>query len=135
MLRLTLKNATPGVHALHIHEIGRCEAPSFESAGGHVAPAGGEHGFYDGAGPHAGDLPNIYVPASTELTVEYHVDNLTLASGPRSLLDANGSSVVIHAGRDDYISDPAGRAGDRLACGVIALTGEHTIPHDRGSAK
>ena len=135
LLRLTLKNATPGVHALHIHEVGRCDAPSFESAGGHFAPDGAGHAFYDAAGPHAGDLPNIYVPASTELTVEHHLANLTLAPGPRSLLDANGSAVVIHAGGDDYISDPAGNAGERLACGAISLSGgKPSRTYDNGFA-
>ena len=31
----------------------------------------------------------------------------------------DGAALVIHDGRDDYTSDPAGSAGKRLACGVI----------------
>ena len=119
LLRLDLKNATPGVHGLHIHEIGRCEAPSFESAGGHFSPDRRVHGLLNPSGPHAGDLPNIFVPSSTELSVEYVIPDVTLDPGPRALLDANGSAIVIHAGQDDYFSDPAGHAGDRLACGPI----------------
>ena len=119
LLRLDLKNATPGVHGLHIHEVGRCDAPSFESAGGHFSADRRDHGFLNPSGPHAGDLPNIFVPSSKELSIEYLIPNLTLDPGQRSLLDANGSAVVIHADQDDYFSDPAGHAGDRLACGPI----------------
>jgi len=124
LLRLDLKNATPGVHGLHIHEVGRCDAPSFESAGGHFSPARRDHGFLNPSGAHAGDLPNIFVPSSTELSIEYLVPDVTLDPGPRSLLDANGSAIVLHADQDDYFSDPAGHAGDRLACGPIAAAGK-----------
>ena len=79
-----------------------------------------KHGFLDPAGPHAGDLPNLDVPASNKLSVEYLVTNVTLSPGPRSLLDADGSSLVMHAGKDDYATDPAGGSGDRLACAAIA---------------
>ena len=119
LLILELKNATPGVHALHIHEVGRCEPPSFASAGEHFAPDRRSHGFLNSGGPHAGDLPNIYVPTSTELSLEYLIPNVTLGAGPRSLLDADGSALVIHSGKDDHTTDPAGGAGDRLACGSI----------------
>jgi Cu-Zn family superoxide dismutase len=119
LLILELKNATPGVHALHIHEVGRCEPPSFASAGDHVTHDRRAHGFLSAGGPHAGDLPNIHIPTSTELSLEYFIPNVTLGSGPRSLLDADGSALVIHSGKDDHASDPAGGAGDRLACGAI----------------
>lgn len=120
LLKLELRNATPGVHALHIHEVGRCEAPSFESAGGHFAPSGRQHGFLNAKGPHAGDLPNIEVPATRQLTVEHLVADVTLESGSHSLLDSNGSAIVIHTGKDDYATEPAGDSGDRIACGQIA---------------
>lgn len=124
LLGLDLKNATPGVHGLHIHEVGRCDRPSFESAGGHFSPDRRAHGFLNPRGPHAGDLPNIFVPVSTELSVEYLLRDVTLDAGARSLLDANGSALVIHAGKDDYMSDPAGEAGDRLGCGPIVRDGQ-----------
>ena len=123
LLRLQLKNATPGVHALHIHEIGRCDAPSFESAGGHFEPAGRKHGFLNAQGQHAGDLPNVEVPSSLELSIEFLLPDVTLDPGQRSLLDANGSALVLHVGRDDHTSDPAGESGDRLACGPIVSDG------------
>jgi len=123
LLRLDLKNATPGVHALHIHEVGRCDGPSFESAGAHYSPDAHKHGFLNTRGPHAGDLPNIFVPADGKLSVEILEPNVTLAAGPRSLLDANGSALVIHAGKDDYTTDPSGEAGGRLGCGPILRNG------------
>jgi superoxide dismutase, Cu-Zn family len=119
LLKLDLKNATPGIHGLHIHDVGRCDRPSFDSAGGHFNPTARQHGFLNPRGPHAGDLPNIEVPTTTQLSVEYLVADVTLDPGPRSLLDANGSTIVIHAGKDDYLSEPAGDSGDRLVCGQV----------------
>ncbi len=119
ILKLELKNATPGIHGLHMHDVGRCDPPTFESAGGHFNPSRKAHGFLSQRGQHAGDLPNISVPASTEQTLEYFVTGVTIDPGPTSLLDGNGTALVIHAGQDDYTSDPAGESGDRLACGAI----------------
>jgi Cu-Zn family superoxide dismutase len=119
LLRLDLKNATPGIHGLHVHEVGRCERPSFESAGGHFNPSGRQHGLLNPQGLHAGDLPNIEVPSTTQLSVEYFLADVTIDPGPRSLIDNDGSSIVIHAGKDDHAADPAGESGDRLACGPI----------------
>lgn len=119
LLKLDLKNATPGVHGLHLHDVGRCERPSFESAGGHFNPSNRQHGFLNPRGPHAGDLPNIEVPATTHLSVESFLADVTIATGPQSLTDDNGSSIMIHTGKDDYATDPAGESGNRLACGQI----------------
>jgi Cu-Zn family superoxide dismutase len=123
LLRLELEKATPGTHGLHIHETGRCEAPAFTSAGGHFNPTRRQHGFLNSNGPHAGDLPNIEVPPTTRLWVEYLVSSVTLDRGSSSLLDADGSAIVIHSGKDDYASDPAGNAGDRIACGTVVRSG------------
>jgi Cu-Zn family superoxide dismutase len=114
-----LENMPPGVHAFHIHQTGRCEPP-FTSAGGHYNPAFADHGFAAPGGPHAGDMPNIHVPASGKLTVEVfnprvRVDDDLLDEG----MDNRGASIVIHQGPDDYQTDPAGAAGPRIACGVL----------------
>ena len=106
-----------GKHALHIHETGACEPP-FESAGGHFNPTDAEHGWDSPGGPHAGDLPNIYVGEGA-VQIEYITDRVTLEDGATSLFDDDGSAIVIHQGEDDYVSEPAGDAGTRLACGVI----------------
>jgi len=118
LLRLSLKGLPAGERAFHIHAVGRCEPP-FTSAGGHFNPAGHKHGLLVGPG-HAGDMPNLHVPASGVLTVEILNAAVTLEKGkPNSLFQSGGTSIVIHAGKDDYKSDPAGNAGDRIACGVI----------------
>ena len=119
LLKLDLRSAPPGIHGMHIHDVGTCAAPSFESAGGHFNPSGHQHGFLNPRGPHTGDLPNIEVPPTTNLSMEYMVADVTLEPGSLSLLDANGSAIVIHAGKDDHASDPAGASGNRLACGGI----------------
>ena len=119
LLQVDLGSAEAGVHAFHIHETGRCDRPAFESAGGHFAPGGAEHGLLDAEGPHAGDLPNVHVPADGRLSFEYLVAQVTLRPGDGSLLDADGSALVMHRDRDDYTSEPAGSAGDRIVCGVV----------------
>ena len=118
LLSLTLTAAPPGVHALHIHTVGKCEPPDFSSAGPHFNPDQTKHGIMNPEGPHAGDLPNIHVPLDGKLEVEFLNPVVTL-SQEAALLDADGASIVIHAGADDYKTDPAGNAGDRIACGVI----------------
>ncbi|HEY8299051.1 MAG TPA: superoxide dismutase family protein [Methyloceanibacter sp.] len=118
LLNLTLTAAPPGVHALHIHAVGKCEPPKFESAGPHFNPDQTKHGIMNPEGPHAGDLPNLHVPADGKLEVEF-LDPVVTLRQEAALLDADGASIVIHAGADDYTTDPAGNAGDRIACGVI----------------
>jgi superoxide dismutase, Cu-Zn family len=119
LLKLSLKGAAPGDHAFHVHAVGKCEPP-FTSAGGHFNPDGKKHGMEAAEGAHAGDMPNLHVPASGELVIEVANAMISLVKGqPNSVFDADGSALVIHAGADDYKSDPAGNAGDRIACGVI----------------
>jgi superoxide dismutase, Cu-Zn family len=120
LIRAELSGLPAGTHALHIHQTGKCGAPSFESAGGHFNPLGKQHGFVSEKGAHAGDLPNIHVGADGRLTLEVLASGVTLAgSGQTSLFDADGSALVVHQGADDYKTDPAGGAGPRIACAVI----------------
>jgi Cu-Zn family superoxide dismutase len=118
LLRLSLKGLPAGERAFHIHAVGRCESP-FTTAGGHFNPGGQKHGLMVGPG-HAGDMPNLHVPAGGVLEVEILNAAVTLEKGkPNSLFQKEGTAIVIHAGKDDYKSDPAGNAGDRIACGII----------------
>jgi Cu-Zn family superoxide dismutase len=118
LITLELTAAPPGAHGFHIHTTGKCEQPKFESAGGHFNPDETKHGFLNADGPHAGDMPNIHVPDNGKLTIEI-LNPMVNLSGENALLDEDGAALVIHADADDYMSDPAGHAGGRIACGVI----------------
>ena len=119
LLKMTLKGAPPGDRAFHIHAVGKCEPP-FTSAGPHFNPASHKHGLEAKEGSHAGDMPNLHIPANGELVIEIANPMVSLVKGqPNSLFDADGSAIVIHAGADDYKTDPTGNAGDRIACGVV----------------
>jgi Cu-Zn family superoxide dismutase len=119
LLTLSVKGLAPGEHAFHVHAVGKCEPP-FTSAGGHFNPGGKKHGIMAAEGHHAGDMPNLHIPSDGALTIEVMNTAITLDKGkPNSVFDGDGSAIVIHAGVDDYKSDPAGNAGDRIACGVI----------------
>ncbi len=104
-----------GLHGIHVHAVGRCDPPDFASAGPHWNPAAKKHGLNNPAGPHAGDLPNVEVAANGALGATVTLAGATMAG----LLDADGSALVIHAQADDYVTDPSGNSGARIACAVI----------------
>jgi Cu-Zn family superoxide dismutase len=121
-VRITVKiaNLPAGMHSFHIHEAGRCDPPDFKSAGEHFNPDRTEHGFLNPKGPHAGDLPNIIVKADGTAETEFTTKRITLKEGdPRSLVRQGGTSVVLHEKPDDYLTDPSGGGGNRIACGPI----------------
>jgi superoxide dismutase, Cu-Zn family len=120
LLKVSLKGMLPGEHAVHIHAVGKCEPPSFDSAGPHFNPGNTHHGMMAGPG-HAGDMPNLHIPQTGSLEVELLNTAITLDTDKRnSVFNPDGTSVVIHGGKDDYMSDPAGNSGNRIACGVIS---------------
>jgi Cu-Zn family superoxide dismutase len=119
LLTLSIKGLPVGEHAFHIHSVGKCEPP-FTSAGGHFNPGHSQHGMLSMEGQHAGDMPNLHIPSTGDLTVEVLNTAVTMEKGKaNSIFDADGSAIVIHANKDDYTTDPTGNAGDRVACAVI----------------
>jgi len=118
---------TPGLHGIHVHAKGVCTPPDFASAGGHFNPAGRQHGMGNPNGPHAGDFPNLQ--AGPDGRVHYDAVSTRLTLVGATALVADSAAVVIHAQRDDQMTDPAGNAGARVACGVLtAATGRRTAP-------
>ncbi|MBD1379008.1 superoxide dismutase family protein [Bacillus sp. IB182487] len=121
LIEIQLQNVSPGKKAIHIHENASCVKPSFESAGAHFNPYNKEHGFKNPHGPHAGDLPNIEIGADGKIDVVLTADQVTLQIGKEnSLLDMNGSALIVHENSDDYSTDPSGNSGERLICGEIS---------------
>jgi superoxide dismutase, Cu-Zn family len=119
LIALSVKGLPAGEHAFHVHGIGKCE-PSFMSAGGHFNPDKKKHGILAPEGAHAGDMPNLHIPTSGELVVEVLNGAVTLEKGrPNSLFGPEGTALIIHAGKDDYKTDPTGEAGGRIACGLV----------------
>ena len=115
---LKVKGLTAGDHAIHVHETAKCDGPDFKSAGGHFNPEHKEHGMDNAKGPHAGDMPNFTVDAKGVAKATVIAPGVTLDTGAHGIL--GGTALVIHAKADDMKTDPAGAAGDRIACGVIA---------------
>lgn len=118
-LNVQVAGLAPGRHGIHLHAVGQCVGPTFASAGGHHNPLGAQHGLDNPAGAHAGDLPNLEVNVAGRGHLDATSHHATLSSGAVSLLDADGSAIVIHANEDDQRTNPTGNSGARIACGVI----------------
>ena len=118
-IRIDGMNMPAGAHGAHVHMTGQCTAPGFESAGGHWNPTGADHGKDNPAGMHKGDLPNILIGTNGGGTLEYSIPDAGVSGSGGAMLDADGAAMVIHAGPDDYRTDPSGNSGARIACGVF----------------
>lgn len=118
-VRVEASGLAPGIYGVHLHTFGRCDPPSFESAGGHWNPTAREHGRDNPRGQHLGDLPNLMVGTDGRGSFEFSIPGAWISGGRAPLLDADGTAIVIHARADDYRTDPSGNSGARIACGVF----------------
>jgi superoxide dismutase, Cu-Zn family len=139
-IELKLAGLPPGMHGIHIHEFPKCEGPDFKSAGNHLNPDSKLHGLMHPEGAHLGDMPNVEVDPDGKLETEITVSEATLKDDKNSLLKGEGTSLVIHEKQDDGMSQPAGAAGARIACGKITLqedekTESPNTPADDGPQK
>jgi Cu-Zn family superoxide dismutase len=108
-----------GQHGIHVHQVGRCDPPDFESAGDHFNPGAKQHGSENPQGKHAGDLGNIEVAADGRGSMRMLSADLSLGAAENSLLRGQGTSLVVHSDPDDHKTDPSGNTGARVACGAI----------------
>ena len=118
---IKVDHLSSGPHAVHIHNVGKCEGPAFTTAGGHFNPTNAHHGVNNPQDPHphVGDMANLNADFMGKAEANFTLPTATLGSGPNSLFHDGGTSIVVHAKPDDFMSDPSGNSGDRIACGVI----------------
>jgi Cu-Zn family superoxide dismutase len=117
MLTLSIEGATPGEHAFHLHEVGDCSAPDGTSAGGHWNPTEQDHGQWGGDVFHLGDVANLDVGEDGTATLTVATNLWSVGTGDDN--DVVGRAVIVHAGVDDFTTQPTGAAGSRIGCGVI----------------
>ena len=119
ILYVEVNDLPPGPHGIHLHSVGACQ-PNFKAAKGHINPDGKKHGLRNPGGPDNGDLPNLFAAADGSAKAEFFTTKVSVSGGSQpALLDGDGSALVIHANRDDHMSQPIGGAGGRIGCGVI----------------
>ena len=122
-LKVQAAGLPPGDHGIHVHAVGKCDAPDFMTAGGHFNPGSKQHGLNNPQGAHAGDMPNLKVGPDGTGTFDFLLKDVSTAAGAGSLFGPDGTALVIHAGPDDEMTDPTGNSGGRIACGLIMRAG------------
>jgi len=122
-VHLLVEGLSPGEHGWHLHEFGVCDPNGdepFSSAGGHWNPTDHPHGAPDAGEHHVGDFGNLVASADGLADVEFTTTDFTFEAGETSVFDEDGTSIVVHEGKDDLTTQPSGNSGPRYACGVIA---------------
>lgn len=122
-VRLLIEGLSPGEHGWHLHEFGVCDpggAEPFSSAGEHWNPTAQPHGGPDATEHHVGDFGNLVASADGLAETEITTTDFTFEAGPTSVFDEDGTSIVVHEGRDDLTTQPSGNSDPRYACGVVA---------------
>lgn len=118
-VRVEAAGLARGAYGAHVHMVGRCDAPSFATAGAHWNPTNRQHGRDNPQGRHMGDLPNLMVGTDGRGSFEFTIPSSSISGGTMPMLDNDGVSIVIHAAADDYRTDPSGNSGARIACGIF----------------
>lgn len=107
---------TAGKHGLHFHENADCsDTGEYKKSGSHAGHAEGKHGLLNPNGPEPGDLPNLIALPDGSAQTGLFTQLITMDE----LKADNGSALIIHADKDDHISQPIGKAGARVACASI----------------
>ena len=121
LVKVDVKGLPPGEHAIHVHAASKCDPPDFKTAGPHFNPDQKKHGINNPEGHHNGDIPaNLSVKADGTDKVSIKEPDISLdPNSPNSVFANGGTAIVIHEKPDDNLTDPAGNAGARIACGVI----------------
>lgn len=119
MVRIRVRGMVPGTHGVHLHAVGQCDGPDFQTGGAHLNPTGKQHGVLNPQGPHLGDLPNLIVAGDGEGEAQDDVLGAEARAGLKSFLGTAGLTLIVHAQRDDQVTDPAGNSGARVACAAF----------------
>jgi Cu-Zn family superoxide dismutase len=123
LIEANLHGLPPGPHAMHIDNVGTCDPKKqFASAGSHLSFEPRAHGYFARGGPHEGDLPNQFAAQDGTLRASTISNAFTLGNGTKSLFGPKGGALVLDSAGDDYLTQPSGNSGKRIACGPIKRT-------------